>query len=117
MYAGNKKLSNLVAFTDKNGLQIDGTVDEVNSLGDLEAKYNSFGWYTQVVKDGHDVGQILEALKNAAAEKDRPSKIILNTVKGKGVDFMENNVNYHHAVLTEDEIKKAYAIFGIGGGK
>ena len=108
MYAGNRKLDNLIAFTDRNGLQIDATVDEINGLGDLRAKYESFGWYAEVVEDGHDVGQIVKALDNLGS-KGKPAMFILNTVKGKGVSFMEGNVNYHHAVMSEEEIKNAKA--------
>lgn len=86
MFAAHRKLDNLVAFTDYNKLQIDGTVDEVCSLGDIEAKWNAFGWYTQRV-DGHDYAAISAAIDSAKAHKGAPSMIILDTVKGKGVSF------------------------------
>jgi transketolase len=107
MYAGHMKLNNIIAFTDRNGLQIDGKTDELNSLGDIKAKYESFGWHADIAEDGNDVAQIAAALENAAKNQAKPAMLILNTVKGKGVSFMENKAEYHHAVMTEAEIKSA----------
>lgn len=86
MFAAHRKLDNLIAFTDWNRLQIDGYVDEVCSLGDLEAKWRSFGWYVQRV-DGHDCKAIGHAVDNAKAAVGQPSMILLDTVKGKGISF------------------------------
>ena len=112
MYAANKGLDNLIGFTDRNGLQIDGTVEEINSLGDLEAKYKAFGWNAIMVDDGNDVEQILAALEKGKKLSGKPLMIILNTIKGKGVVFMENNIAYHHAVLPAEDIKKALECVG-----
>ena len=114
MYAAHKKLSRLTAFVDLNGLQIDGTVDEVNSLGDLAAKWTAFGWKTITVTDGNDVKQISEALDNR--DKEKPTAVILNTVKGKGVSFMENRFDYHHAVISKEQLETAMAEM-LGGSK
>ena len=83
MFASHRKLSNLIAFVDNNNLQIDGTVDQVCSLGDVVEKYLSFGWDTVRV-NGHDVEAIHNAVENAKTVKNKPSVIVLDTVKGKG---------------------------------
>lgn len=101
MFAGNKKLSNLVAFIDLNNLQIDGTIDEVNSAKPIDKKFEAFNWNTILI-DGHDFEQIENALK-VAEQSDKPVAIIANTVKGKGVSYMENAVNWH-GVAPDDEL-------------
>lgn len=93
MFAANKKLSNLTVFVDLNGLQIDGTIDEVNSARPVDKKFESFGWETIEI-DGHDFEQIENAV-NFAKKSDKPVAIIAKTVKGKGVSFMENSVGWH----------------------
>lgn len=113
MYAGNQKLSQLVVFVDLNGLQIDGTVDQVNSLGDLAAKWTAFGWRALTVKDGHDVIEISQALDNR--DKEKPTAILLHTVKGKGISFMENRFDYHHAIISKEQWEAA--ILELEGGK
>lgn len=87
-------LNNLICIVDKNGLALSGTTQHVMSNGDLQAKFSSFGWQAETI-DGHDMQQILDALARARAWQDGPYAIIANTVKGKGVSFMENNVSYH----------------------
>lgn len=86
MYAAHRGLDNLVAFTDCNKMQIDGYTDEVCSLGDLEAKWKSFGWHVQKV-DGHDCKAIGAAIDKAKEAKGQPSMILLDTIKGKGIRF------------------------------
>ena len=94
MFAGNHGLDNLIAFTDNNGMQIDGTTDEINSLEPLDKKWEAFGW--NVIKvDGHDIAAIDEAIDAAEATKGRPTMVILKTVKGKGVSFAEGKVSSH----------------------
>lgn len=107
MYAPNKKLNNLCAFIDYNRLQISGNVSEVMDLGDLEAKFKAFGWNTTVI-DGHDFHEIDEAWRKFKAS-DRPMAVICNTVKGKGVSFMENNFAWHGNAPTEKEYNVAIA--------
>lgn len=107
MYAGNRRLDNIIAFTDRNGLQSDGRTDDINSLGDLKAKYESFGWYSDVANDGNDIAQIIAAMDNAAKNRGKPAMLILNTIKGKGVSFIENKTEYHHVVMSGDEIESA----------
>ena len=100
MFAGNKKLSNLTAFVDYNNLQIDGTVEEVNSPAPIDKKFEAFGWHTIII-DGHDFNQIEAALKEAKTV-DKPVCIIAKTVKGKGVSYMENAVNWHGAAPNDE---------------
>jgi transketolase len=102
MLAAHKKLNNLIAFLDFNNMQIDGYVSEVNSLGDPEEKWKAFGWNTQLV-DGHDCDAILEAIKMAKKEKEKPSMIILKTIKGKGVSFIEAAGTANHNMPLTDE--------------
>jgi len=105
MLAGHQCLDNLTAILDNNELQIDGRCCEVVSLGDLAAKWDSFGWEVQEV-DGHDVLEICRAL-DRADESTCPSMIIAKTVKGKGVSFMENNVDFHGKAPTPEEMERA----------
>ncbi len=105
MFAANKGLSNLTAFVDFNNLQIDGTCDEVNSPHPLDKKFEAFGWEVAVI-DGHDFDAIEEALAKAKAS-DKPFCIIANTVKGKGVSYMENAVGWHGKAPSDDEYEIA----------
>jgi len=100
MFAANKKLSNLTAFVDLNNLQIDGTIDEVNSAKPVDKKFEAFGWYVITI-DGHDYDAI-EAALNEAKTVDKPVAIIANTIKGKGVSYMENAVNWHGAAPNDE---------------
>lgn len=117
MFAANKGLSNLTAFVDYNGLQIDGSIEEVNSATPIDKKFEAFNWHTIVI-DGHDFDQIEAALKEAETV-DKPVAIIAKTVKGKGVSYMENAVNWHGAAPNDElaaqavaELKEALAKLG-----
>ena len=99
MFAAHQKLDNLIAILDRNRLQIDGNTEDVMSLEPLEAKWTSFGWEVVTLEDGNDMAQVLHALDQAIALKGKPVIIIANTVKGKGVDFMENNPAWHYGAL------------------
>ena len=107
MFAGNKGLSNLTAFVDFNNLQIDGTIGEVNSAEPIDKKFEAFNWATIVI-DGNDFDQIEEAL-NKAATIDKPVAIIAKTIKGKGVSYMENAVNWHGAAPNDELYEQAMA--------
>ena len=107
MFAGNKGLSNLTAFIDFNNLQIDGTIDEVNSAKPIDKKFEAFNWYVITI-DGHDFDQIEAALKEAKTV-DEPVAIIANTVKGKGVSFMENQVSWHGSAPNDEQYETAMA--------
>lgn len=95
MFAAHYKLSHLIAFTDNNKMQIDGLTDDIMSLGDLELKWKSFGWYTQRV-DGHNLEAMETAIEHAKNQKNLPSMIILDTIKGKGASFCENKETNHN---------------------
>ena len=105
MFAANKKLSNLTVFVDHNGLQIDGTIDEVNSARPVDKKFEAFGFNTMVI-DGHDFEQIESALE-FAKKSDKPVAIIANTIKGKGVSYMENKVNWHGSAPNDEQYEEA----------
>ena len=100
MFASNKDLSNLTAFIDLNNLQIDGTIDEVNSAKPVDKKFEAFGWHVITI-DGHDYDAIEAALQEAKTV-DKPVAIIANTIKGKGVSYMENAVNWHGAAPNDE---------------
>jgi len=107
MFAGNKGLSNLTAFVDYNNLQIDGTVEEVNSPAPIDKKFEAFNWHTIII-DGNDFDAI-EAALNEAATVDKPVAIIAKTVKGKGVSFMENQVGWHGSAPNDEQYEQAMA--------
>ena len=106
MFASNKKLDNLVAYVDFNHLQIDGTVEEVNSPAPIDAKFEAFGW-NAIVIDAHDFDQIEAAFKAARECKGKPTAIIANSVKGKGVSFMENQVGWHGVAPNAEQAEQA----------
>ncbi len=101
MFAAAKKLDNLVAFVDFNNLQIDGTIEEVNSPLPFDKKFEAFNWHVITI-DGHDFTQIENALNEAKTVKGKPTVIIANTIKGKGVSYMENEVNWHGAAPNDE---------------
>lgn len=106
LFCGNKKIDNLVAIVDSNKQQLDGWIADIAPLEPLDDKWKSFGW--EVIEiDGHDMDQILEAFQKAETIKGKPTVIIANTVKGKGVSFMENNLDFHGAAPTKDQYEKA----------
>lgn len=92
-------LKNLTVVIDKNGLQYDGSTETVLNMGDLANKFESFGWSAYVV-NGHDTAELLTAFE---VRSERPIAIIANTVKGKGVPYMENNAAWHHSRLTQKQ--------------
>ena len=105
MFAANKGLSNLTAFVDYNNLQIDGSIEEVNSAAPIDKKFEAFNWHTIVI-DGHDFEQIDAALKEAETV-DKPVAIVAKTVKGKGVSFMENQVGWHGSAPNDEQYEQA----------
>ncbi len=107
MMAAHYNLSNLCIFIDSNGLQIDGTVAEVMNPQPFDEKFAAFGWNVCVI-DGHDFDQIAKACE-AARKSDKPTAVICNTVKGKGVSFMENNVAWHGSAPNDEQYEIACA--------
>ena len=107
MFAGHHGLDNLTVIVDCNGLQIDGTTEEVGGVEPLDTKFESFGFDTAII-DGHDFDAIEGAMAQAKAS-DKPFAIIMKTVKGKGVSFMENQVGWHGKATNAEEFKIAMA--------
>ena len=105
MTASHYKINNLIAFLDYNKLQIDGTNDEVMRIAPVNEKFKAFGFYVQEI-DGHDFNEIISAVKNAK-QQDKPSMIIANTIKGKGVSFMENKCEWHGKAPKKEEYEMA----------
>ncbi len=106
MFAGFRKLDNLVVIVDNNGLQIDGEIDEVNSPYPIDKKFEAFNFHVINV-DGNDFDQIEAAFKEAKTTKGMPTAIIMKTVKGKGVSFMENQVGWHGKAPNDEQYAQA----------
>ena len=105
MNAAHHKLDNLIAFVDKNNLQIDGHTDDIKNLSPLDEKFKAFGWDTMII-DGHNPLEIYSAVQKAK-QNSNPTVIIANTIKGKGVSFMEDNVGWHGKAPNKDEFAVA----------
>lgn len=108
MFAHQYKLSNLIAIVDRNRLQITGNTEDVNSLDPLPEKWRAFGWNVIII-NGHNIRQISESIDKAKQSLKNPTVIIMNTVKGKGVSFMEDNVSFHGKACNDEEFAKAVA--------
>jgi transketolase len=106
MTAGNYELASLTAIVDANRFQLDGAVEDINSLEPLAGKFAAFGWHV-IELDGHDVGAVLDALHAARAHHAGPTCLVASTVKGKGVTFMENNNEFHGKAPTPEQVKVA----------
>ena len=106
MLAGNKGLDNLVVVVDSNGIQLDGTVEEINSPQPIDEKMKAFHLHPIVV-DGHDFEELHKAFEEAKTVKGCPTAVIAKTVKGKGVSFMENQVSWHGAAPNKEQYEKA----------
>lgn len=111
MYAGSKGVDNIVATIDANGCQIDGTTDQVMSLGNLEDKFRAFGWDVIHIGDGNDVEQVIFGLEKAKAMtgKGRPIAVIMKTMMGNGVDFMMHTHKWHGQAPNKEQLEKALA--------
>ena len=109
MFAAAKKLDNLCVIVDNNNLQIDGTIEEVNSPYPIDKKFEAFNFHVINVADGHDFDQLAAAFAEARTVKGQPTAIICKTTKGKGVSFMENNVGWHGKAPNEEQYKVAMA--------
>ena len=108
MFAGANKLDNLVVIVDNNGLQIDGRVEDVCSVYPIDAKFEAFNFQTINI-DGHNFDEIRAAFKKAKETKGKPTAIIMHTVKGKGVSFMEDNAGWHGKAPNDEEYATAMA--------
>jgi len=108
MTAAHHRIDTLTVLIDRNGLQAMGGTEERMAVEPLVAKWESFGWRVWEI-DGHDMGAICRALDEATAVKGAPAAIVANTVKGKGVPFMEGQVGFHNAVISPDQLQQAVA--------
>lgn len=111
MAAAHYKLADLTAIVDWNGLQIDGRNEDVMTVAPIKEKFEAFGWHALSI-DGHDFSQIFDALDAARAETEKPTVIVAKTIKGKGVSFMEDQVNWHGVAPKEDDAKRAVEDLG-----
>ncbi len=109
MFAGYRKLDNLCVIVDNNGLQIDGSIDEVCSPCPIDKKFEAFNFHVINVADGNDMQQLADAFAEARSVKGMPSAIIMKTVKGKGVSFMENQVGWHGKAPNDEQYEIAMA--------
>lgn len=107
MQAAHRKLDNLIAIVDRNRLQIDGNTESVMALDDLKAKLAAFNWHVLEI-DGHNIEEIFNAVEEAK-KCDKPCVIVANTVKGKGVSFMENNAAWHGKAPSDEQLAQALA--------
>lgn len=108
MFAGNYELDNLYAAVDRNHLQISGLTEDIMKLEPLEERFRSFGFAVETI-DGNDIGEILNALARMEKIKKMPKMLILDTVKGKGVSFMENKCKWHHGSISKELYEQAIA--------
>ena len=114
MTASKYHLDNLCVILDYNRLQIDGTIEEVKGLDNIEGRFKSFGFNTIVV-DGHNIEQLIDGFETAKMIKEKPTIIIAKTIKGKGVSFMENKAEWHGKAPNEEEYKLALENLKYGG--
>lgn len=110
MFAAHHKIDNLISTVDWNGQQIDGPTDKVLSLGNIHAKFESFGWHVMEM-NGNDMDDVIATLDKAKAEtgKGKPIAIMMHTIMGKGVDFMENDHSWHGVAPNDEQLSKALA--------
>ena len=106
LLAAQHKLDNLIALVDNNQQQLDGYTKNINDLGDIAHKFDSFGWSAQSI-DGANVAKIYEAIERAKQVKGKPSVIVLNTIKGKGCSFVEGKVDNHHVTISPEQMEQA----------
>ena len=111
MFAGHRHLDNLVVIVDNNGLQIDGKIDDVCSPYPIDKKFEAFNFHVINVEDGNDMDQLKAAFDEARATKEMPVAIIMKTVKGKGVSFMENEAGWHGKAPNDEEYEIAADAF------
>ena len=110
LFASHQKLNNIIAIIDYNKLQGFGPTNEIINLEPLKDKFKSFGWNTQEV-NGHDIKSIITTIENMLLCNNKPNVLIANTVKGKGVGFMENKFESHYEVLDKNKYKEAIKYF------
>ena len=109
MFAGHRKLDNLVVIVDNNGLQVDGKIEDVCSPYPIDKKFEAFNFHVINVEDGNDFDQLEKAFEEAKTVKGMPTAIIMKTVKGKGVSFMENEADWHGKAPNDEQYEIAMA--------
>jgi transketolase len=111
LFAAHHKVDNLISTVDWNGQQIDGTTASVGGLGNIREKFEAFGWTTLEIKDGNDLDEVIATINKAkeSVGKGKPIAIMMHTVMGKGVDFMENDHNWHGVAPNDEQLQKALA--------
>ncbi len=111
MFAGHKKVDNLISAIDWNGQQIDGPTQKIMNLGDLPAKFEAFGWQVLILEKGNDMDEIVATLNHAKtfAGQGKPIVILMKTEMGKGVDFMEGSHEWHGIAPNDEQLQKALA--------
>ncbi|MBE6067490.1 MAG: transketolase [Clostridium lundense] len=109
MCAAHQKIDHLITFVDCNKQQLDGYTRNINDLGDIGSKFESFGWHEQTI-DGHSVEEIFNAIKEAKENKGKPSVIVLDTIKGKGCGFAEGVLNNHHMNVNKEQMEEALKV-------
>jgi transketolase len=109
MYAGSKRVDNIIATIDVNGKQIDGSTDDVLHMGDLEEKFEAFGWKVISINNGNDIASVIHGLKEAKSEtnKEKPICVLLHTEMGNGVDFMMHTHAWHGKAPNDDQLAQA----------
>lgn len=106
MFAPHYKLDNLTIFVDNNGLQIDGNIADVMNPNPIDEKFKAFGWHV-IVTDAHDFEKLMAAIDEAKATKGKPTAIIMKSIKGKNVSFMENNAAWHGSAPNKEQYEQA----------
>ncbi len=109
LFAAHQKLDNLIAFVDDNKKQLDGYTKDILNLGVISQKFAAFDWHVQDV-NGADVTQIYDAIETAKAAKGKPSVIVLDTIKGQGIPFVEQTLLNHHIVIDQEKAKESIAM-------
>jgi len=107
MAASHYKLDNIIVFVDRNMLEFDGETEKIMALEPLKEKWQAFGWNVKEI-DGHNIREILDAYESCMENKDKPNVIIANTIKGKGVSFMENDWKWHYGGMNSEHKEKAF---------
>ena len=109
LYAGAKRVDNIIATIDVNGKQIDGSTDDVLHMGDLQEKFEAFGWKVISIKNGNDIASVIDGLKQAKSEtnKGKPICVLLHTEMGNGVDFMMHTHAWHGKAPNDDQLAQA----------
>ena len=107
MFAGNHQLDNLTLVVDNNNLQLDGTLEQINTPQPIGEKFKAFKFHVIEVADGHDFDQLAAAFAEVRTVKGQPTVIIAHTVKGKGVSFMENQVGWHGKAPNQEQYEQA----------